>query len=182
MKDPETSAAEANTEALLAEYASLKAEQLSRIVQRDHLLLATITVVGAILSFALTNDTGQVTALIVPYATFSLGTHYLAVDRKITAIRRYVQNNLAPCLESTTKSSRVFEWEEVHSASRVQDRLLPAATDLLVFVLPAVAAILYAVFAAQFSVWTVVAEVCAGLLTFLLCVLIVRSHHSSVEA
>lgn len=103
----------------LQEYQSLKAEQTARIGFRDNLLYVTLVTVGGILSFSLANQ-NYYALLLIPWACTILGWTYLANDEKITAIRRYIQSNLAikiAHLIEQQDDSRMFAWETEHRSS-----------------------------------------------------------------
>jgi hypothetical protein len=132
-----------NHDLMVAEYTSLKAEQLSRIGTRDNLLYATLAALAGVLT--VTFSAHQAACLLLaPPATLILGWTYLANDVAISAIGRYIRADLAPRLaELTSARGPVFGWEAAHRSAR--DRIVrkagQLAVDLLAFVTPALAAI-----------------------------------------
>lgn len=82
---------------LLAEYQSVKDEQKARIGFRDNLLYVTLAVAAAIVAAAA--QTKQASMLLaLPPVCIVLGWTYLVNDEKISAIGRYVRDELGPRL------------------------------------------------------------------------------------
>jgi hypothetical protein len=129
-------------DALMAEYAALKAEQLARIGTRDNLLYATLASVGAVVAAALTARQAAC-LLMVPPACTVLGWTYLANDSKISAIREYVRSVLAPRLDALG-AGPAFGWESAHldDALYAARREVHLAVDLLMFAVTPAAALL----------------------------------------
>jgi hypothetical protein len=86
------------------ELASLKAEQLERIKQRDGFLNLNIVAVGVITAIAVQGQRQAAAWLVVPWVTVILGWAYLSNDDKVTAIARHVTAGLAP-------AAAVRSWE-----------------------------------------------------------------------
>jgi len=130
--------------AALREYTMLKAEQISRIAQRDHLLYANLGVVGAICYFAF-SEHGTIHALLaIPWASFILGWTYLCNDEKVSNIREYIratshQHGLSPELPAET----LFAWESTHRAGkhRMRFKITQLVVDITTFVLSGLAAL-----------------------------------------
>jgi hypothetical protein len=129
-------------DALMAEYAALKAEQLARIGTRDNLLYATLASVGAVVAAALTARQAAC-LLMVPPACTVLGWTYLANDSKISAIREYTRAVLAPRLDALG-AGPAFGWESAHlnDALYAARRGVHHAVDLLMFAVTPAAALL----------------------------------------
>ena len=104
---------------VMAEYQSLKAEQLARIGTRDNLLYATLAVIGGVLAAALTARQAACLLLVAP-ACVILGHTYMSNDAKISAIREYIRTVLAPQLDALTSGTcggpLPFGWEFAHLA------------------------------------------------------------------
>lgn len=135
----------------LAEYGALKAEQLGRIGFRDNLLYATVGAVGAIGAVALgglgeSKEKMLEAFLLVPWVTTILGWTYLVNDDKITAIRQYVEAELAPRIRNLTDAGRgPFEWEGFHRADthRKRRKGIQLAVDLVTFVVSGIGALAF---------------------------------------
>jgi hypothetical protein len=104
----------------LAEYQKLKDEQIARIGFRDNLIYATLIAVGGILSYALSNPTNSRAVLVLPLATVALGWTYLINDEKISALGRYVRNNLAQRVGGSISvaTEEIFGWERITSGDK----------------------------------------------------------------
>src|SRR5689334_17523128 len=82
---------------LLAEYDRIKEEQKTRIGFRDNLLYFTLAASTAVL--AITVQSGQAQLLLtIPVICLVLGWTYLANDEKISAVGRYIREQLGPRL------------------------------------------------------------------------------------
>lgn len=125
---------------LLEEYKALKAEQVSRIGIRDNLIYAMILAVAAVAGG--TPLAGHAVPLLLPPVGIVLGWTYLANDRMITAIGRYLRHELGARL-ATHAAEPVFGWE--HEAGgdirRRQRKLIQLGVDAGVFALPGLAAL-----------------------------------------
>ncbi|WFB11920.1 hypothetical protein LRS74_30765 [Streptomyces sp. LX-29] len=133
---------------LIVEYEQVKEEQRARIGFRDNLLYATLASMAAIITFTLQNDGQTELLLLLPPATVLLGWTYLVNDEKISAIGRYVREDLGPRLATLAggQPRGVFGWETAHRSDRrrVSRKRLQLAVDLLIFcAAPAASLIVY---------------------------------------
>ncbi|WEH41122.1 hypothetical protein [Streptomyces sp. AM 2-1-1] len=121
---------------LLAEYDRIKEEQKARIGFRDNLLYFTLAASTAVLAITVQNRHAQL-VLVVPVICIVLGWTYLVNDEKISAIGRYVRDQLGPRLAelSGTPSGTAFGWELYHRSdlNRPTRKRLQAAVDLLTY-------------------------------------------------
>jgi len=140
---------------LLAEYGQLKDEQAQRIGHRDNLVYATLTAAAATIVGAVQTHAAALLLALAPVCVL-LGWTYLANDRMVTAIGRYLRDELAPRLESFAGAA-VLGWEREHPADtrRRQRKCFQLAANLLTFVLPGAAAAIAAVVAGR-PVWLVI--------------------------
>lgn len=109
----------------LAEYDKLKAEQTQRIGFRDNLLYVTLSIFGAIVSFAVSNESNYYAFLVIPWACLILGWTYLINDEKISAIGRYVRLTLSKQLsdkDSRLDEKKLFGWEVFHRSDHRRSR------------------------------------------------------------
>ncbi|MGA4847126.1 hypothetical protein ACOBQB_12995 [Streptomyces sp. G5(2025)] len=121
---------------LLAEYDQIKQEQRARIGFRDNLIYATLGVMAAVIGSTLARDGQLELLLLLPPLSVTLGWTYLANDEKISAIGRYVRDELAPRLKDLTpEGGEVFGWESAHrrDAHRRSRKRIQLAVDLLTF-------------------------------------------------
>jgi len=119
---------------LLAEYQTVKDEQKTRIGFRDNLLYVTLTVVAAVIAAAA--QAGQSAMLLaIPPVCVVLGWTYLVNDEKISAMGRYIREDLAPRLAQLAQTERAFAWETAHRADarRRTRKAVQCAVDLLAF-------------------------------------------------
>lgn len=120
---------------LLAEYDRIKEEQKARIGFRDNLLYVTLATSTAVLAITVQNRHAQV-LLAVPVICLVLGWTYLVNDEKISAIARYIRDQLGPRLaEISDARGAVFGWEVYHrgDASRTTRKHLQTAVDLFTY-------------------------------------------------
>src|SRR5260370_13396511 len=100
------------------EYIKLKDEQTRRIGFRDNLLYVNLLLISGIFSFVFTNKiTGHWQyhgLLIVGWIALVLGWTYLVNDEKISAIGRYIRNDLVKSLDSKSPEP-LFLWEIAHA-------------------------------------------------------------------
>ena len=130
---------------LMLEFAKLKDEQLSRIGFRDTMIHVHLTLVGATFGFGLTQAKNMDMVLIIPWICFILGWTYLANDEKISAIGRYIREELEPRVRASISSPEgsVFRWEWAHREveRRYSRKIWQFIVDLTAFVLSGFAAI-----------------------------------------
>jgi hypothetical protein len=124
----------------MEEYKALKAEQVSRIGIRDNLIYAMILAVAAVAGG--TPLAGHAVPLLLPPVGIVLGWTYLANDRMITAIGRYLRDELAARMAAHAPEP-VFGWEaeDVDDTRRRQRKLIQLGIDAGVFALPGLAAV-----------------------------------------
>ncbi|WP_416968605.1 hypothetical protein [Streptomyces sp. 4F14] len=130
---------------LLAEYENIKDEQKARIGFRDNLLYVTLTVVAAVIAAAAQAKRAEM-LLALPPVCVVLGWTYLVNDEKISAIGRYVREELGPRLSEIALPGggfTAFGWEVAHrgDARRASRKRLQLAVDLLAFCLVPFAAL-----------------------------------------
>ncbi|MFF3686906.1 hypothetical protein [Streptomyces sp. NPDC002187] len=131
---------------LITEYERIKDEQRARIGFRDNLLYATLASMAAVIAAALQGDRRLELLLLLPPVSVVLGWTYLVNDDKISAIGRYVRDELRPRLVALTDGrgdACVFGWEIAHrnDRRRTSRKWLQLAVDLLAFCLAPVAAV-----------------------------------------
>jgi hypothetical protein len=128
-------------ELLTLEYSELKTEQRQRIATRDGLIYATLASIGAVIVGA-SKLASPLILLALPPAVGLLGWTYLANDRKITEIGRYIRDGLAPQLDAYGAGPTPFGWETRHlrTPNRRAHKIGQLAVDLSAFCLPPVAA------------------------------------------
>jgi L-asparagine transporter-like permease len=128
---------------ILAEFKALKAEQTARIGFRDNLIYVTVAAIGAVFAFALGRDGTPYALLVVPWVAVVLGWTYLVNDEKISAIGRFIKNELAPEMLQVIHlggqerdQAKIFGWEVAHRSDkhRVQRKVLQLLVDLMTFV------------------------------------------------
>ncbi len=130
---------------LMLEFAKLKDEQLSRIGFRDTMIHVHLGLVGAAGAFGLIYPQYMDLILIIPWICFVLGWTYIANDEKISAIGRYIREELEPRVRASISSpgGSVFCWEWYHRRveARYSRKIWQFITDLTAFVLSGFAAI-----------------------------------------
>jgi hypothetical protein len=147
---------------LIAEYESLKKEQNSRIAFRDHLLYATLGSLAGTIAITIGAPARAPLLLVLPAVCVVLGWTYLVNDEKVSALGRYVREQLAPKMAELAQDDSVFGWERIHRADdrRVSRKALQLGVELTTFVLPAVAAVVtYWLLDPYHVVFTVIAAV-----------------------
>lgn len=136
-------------EIALKEFEALKREQLHRIGVRDHVIYLNIFAAVALIGVISKLGNGA-PLLLVPWVGLLLGWTYLVNDEKVSAIGRYVRNNLSKKLESFIKEDGpdYFGWEIAHRSDkdRVTRKRLQLAIDMAAFVMPGVVALMIYVF------------------------------------
>ncbi|WP_346777045.1 hypothetical protein [Streptomyces sp. HNM0575] len=88
---------------LMLEYERVKGEQQARIGFRDNLLYATLASMAAVVTAVLQRDGQAALLLLLPPVSVLLGWTYLVNDEKISAIGRYVREELSPRLADLTR-------------------------------------------------------------------------------
>jgi hypothetical protein len=131
---------------LITEYDRIKEEQRARISFRDNLLYVTLASMAAVIAASLQPENRPELLLLLPPVSALLGWTYLVNDEKISAIGRYVREELAPRLESLTaerERSRVLGWESAHRGDRrrTSRKWLQLAVDILTFCVAPLAAL-----------------------------------------
>lgn len=130
-------------DALLAEYAALKAEQNDRIKHRDNLPYVTLLAIATALAGVIQSGAPAL-LLTIPTLCAILGWTRIATDEKVTAIQRYLRNDLGPRIATAADIPRqqALAWESVVRSDprRRQRAVLHLGADLLTFVVPAIAA------------------------------------------
>ncbi len=138
-------------EVYLQEYSKLKDEQTQRIGFRDNLLYVILVVFGAVLSFALTNQSKSPYAiyalLVLPWVCLILGWAYLVNDEKISAIGRYIRVKLVEKISEhagNTDIPSIFGWEIEHRSDKRRHRrkIKQLIVDEITFVFSGVSALL----------------------------------------
>lgn len=129
---------------LLAEYDQIKQEQRARIGFRDNLIYVTFGVMAAVVGSTMARGGHFEMLLLLPPLSVTLGWTYLVDDEKITAVGRYIREELAPRLqELTPERAEVFGWESAHrrDARRRSRKRFQLAVDILAFCVAPLAAL-----------------------------------------
>jgi hypothetical protein len=123
----------------LAEYKALKDEQRARIDRRDYTVLGTFTAVAAAAAAA---SKLPAALLLLPLVTLVLGWTHLATDQMISAVGRYLREDLGVRL-SALAGQPMLGWESHHAGDtrRQQRKRLQLAIDLLTFPVPALVSV-----------------------------------------
>lgn len=125
----------------LEEFKALKAEQISRIKERDSYLWvaggALLTVAAGAFQFR-----QPWVLLAVPVICFVIGWVNLANDQKVTAAAREARDHIAPKLAAITGDPDILGWETRKNSDgrETERRLMWLTTNVLLFVVPSVAA------------------------------------------
>ncbi|MFI9174564.1 hypothetical protein [Streptomyces lincolnensis] len=122
---------------LLVEYQTIKDEQKARIGFRDNLLYVTLAVVAAVIAAAAQAKRPSM-LLALPPVCVVLGWTYLVNDDKISAIGKYVREELGPRLAGLARPGGGFEafaWETGHRGDtrRRSRKAIQLAVDLTAF-------------------------------------------------
>jgi hypothetical protein len=137
---------------LLAEYQTIKDEQKARIGFRDNLLYVTMAAVAAVAAAAAQTQQNLL-LLALPPVCLVLGWTYLVNDEKISAIGRYIRDDLDPRLTALatteppggagTASTPAFGWETAHrnDPRRFSRKTIQCAVDITAFCLVPLAAL-----------------------------------------
>lgn len=137
------------SELLMAEYQTVKEEQRARIGFRDNLLYAALGSMAGVVAATIEAGNRLQLLLLLPPVSVLLGWTYLVNDEKVSAIGRYVRDELAPKLASLTSGAeehRVFGWEAAHRGDRRRRsrKWLQLGVDQLTFcVAPLAAAVVF---------------------------------------
>jgi hypothetical protein len=121
---------------LLTEYERVKDEQRARIGFRDNLIYATLAAMALVVAAALRKDDQLQLLTLLPPVSLLLGWTYLVNDEKISAIGRYVGQELGPRLAThVPNSGSLFAWEIAHRSDRrrTSRKYLQLVIDLLMF-------------------------------------------------
>lgn len=132
---------------LLAEYERIKDEQKVRIGFRDNLIYVTLATMAAVIFAALQAKGHANLLLLLPPVSVLLGWTYVVNDEKISAIGRYIRNQLAPRLADLIgDAGHILGWEVAHRSDprRLSRKYLQLAVDLSTFCLAPLAAIVVA--------------------------------------
>lgn len=100
------------------EYIKLKDEQTKRIGFRDNLLYVNLVLIAGIMSFAFAGENSDNSwrlhgLLIAGWVALVLGWTYVVNDEKISAIGKYIRENLSRTLDPTMTET-LFGWESAH--------------------------------------------------------------------
>ena len=133
------SSTDARLQLLTTEYQQLKSEQTARISARDGLVYTTLGAIVAVL--AASSYLGRLVILVLPLVCVALGWTHLVNDQKVSAIGRYLREDLAPRLSAIAEEP-VLGWETMHRSDRRRRSRKHAqlAINLIVFVVPALVA------------------------------------------
>jgi hypothetical protein len=139
----------ANKEGLLYvhlnEYIKLKDEQIQRMRFRDNLLYMTLVAFGGIMSYAVTEPSRYYAFLVLPWVCLILGWTYLVNDEKISAIGRYIREELSDKIEklTSTEKNSLFGWEVAHRSDkrRVSRKIFQLIVDETTFVISGLVAL-----------------------------------------
>lgn len=145
---------------LVVEYEQLKKEQNSRIRTRDHLFIAMLTASAAVVAATLNAGNRPALLLLLPPVAAILGWTYLVNDEKISALGRYIRDELSPHLAEHV-GAPVFGWERVHRSDerRGTRKQLQLAADLTAFCVLPTAAIIVSLLAGHGSVPTILVAI-----------------------
>ena len=171
-----------NTEQILSiylqEYDKLKDEQIQRIGFRDALIYTTLGAFGALLSFVVTNNLNYHALLVAPWICVILGWTYLVNDDKISAIGRYIRedlnNKISSIIDNENQRSEMLSWETFHRSDdkRKRRKIEQFIIDQITFVFSGLTALVY--FWRAFECKTLTVEIICGLELFLLLVLAIE--------
>lgn len=122
---------------LLAEYNSLKMEQLERIKVRDNLIYLSLGSFGALFSFAIIQSQFYVTVLL-PIVSFVLAWVYISNDSKVSQIGRYIQNHLSKQVNKELKITYAFDWENKFKITKTRKlkKIFQFLTEIMTFIIP----------------------------------------------
>ena len=144
---------ELHLETAKLEYAALKAEQLKRIEHRDQIIYLQIVAMGAL--FGTSDKISQtLLCLLVPFPCLALGWTYLVNDQKISAIGKYIRQELESkfgALAGGNSGTSLFGWEVAHRSDRRrgQRKVIQLLIDIVVFVVPGIFACAWQLYQAR---------------------------------
>lgn len=130
----------------LAEYQSLKSEQIHRMGLRDNLLYATLVTTAAAVDFALDPKGNPVALLVLPFAYFLLGWLRTNNDAKSRFIGHYLRHGLSRRIKKLVGEERLacpLGWEdEVRQVpERCRRKVTELASAFVTFVIPGLVAL-----------------------------------------
>lgn len=121
----------------LNEYIKLKDEQIQRMRFRDNLLYVTLAAFGGIMSYAVIEASHYYAFLVLPWVCFIFGWTYLVNDQKISAIGKYVREELSDKIEIITAAEKnsLLGWEVAHRSDkrRVSRKIFQLIVDETTF-------------------------------------------------
>jgi peptidoglycan/LPS O-acetylase OafA/YrhL len=124
----------------LAEYESLKDEQLKRIEQRDHMIYLTLVAIGAVFSYALADDKHIVALLVLPFFCLAMGWTYYINDTKISTIGDYIKEKIVPQFETGESNWEHFRLDRKY---RKFKKVIQNIVDISLFSGSSMVSILY---------------------------------------
>ena len=118
------------SQAMLAEYAALRAEVDRRATGQWNVLALQLTSTGVIASLAISHASGIVLLLVIPLSSYMLGSRYILHDFHLKLISRYIRESLSERLHGQ------LAWEswkisQITPDSGPRGWLTPAAWNLL---------------------------------------------------
>ena len=159
---------------LLVEYWKLKDEQIKRIEMRDHLMYLTLVAVGTVFAFAIQNADHAIAFLVLPFICMVLGWSSLVNDEKVSAIGRYLRENLIPTLKTwggQQNSNTNWEWFHLRESKRTEVKSIQFLVDLFVYCLSGiVGTVCFFVLSVPDSFWIVMAAVIESALLVVLAI------------
>ncbi|WP_043268076.1 hypothetical protein [Streptomyces sp. CT34] len=162
---------------LLAEYEQIKQEQRARIGFRDNLIYATLGVMAAVVGSTLARGGHLELLLMLPPLSVMLGWTYLVNDEKISAVGRYIRDELAPRLkELTPERTKVFGWESAHrrDTHRHSRKRIQLVVDLLTFCVAPLAALTVYWLLGPMQWWLILVSVAEAAMVIGLAIQVVR--------
>jgi hypothetical protein len=118
------------SQAMLAEYAALRAEVDRRATVQWNVLALQLTSTGVIASLAISHASGIVLLLVIPLSSYMLGSRYILHDFHLKLISRYIRESLSERLHGQ------LAWEswkisQITPDSGPRGWLTPTAWNLL---------------------------------------------------
>lgn len=129
---------------LIAEYENLKKEQSARISARDRLPCATLASLAGTIAATVEGRGRSALQLVLPAVCAVMGWTYVVNDENISALGRYLREQLTPRIALLVGEAGVLEWEQTHRTDwhrRSRERL-QMAIELMTLVLPACCAVI----------------------------------------